>query len=273
MLAAAIVVFREVLEAALIVSVILAATQGVKGRLAMIAGGIGAGVFGAVVTALLTGAIANAFEGIGQELFQAGVLFTVVALLAWHIVWMQKHGRELVAEMKTVGAAVRAGTRPLIVLGIVVALAVLREGAEIVLFLQGMMSGGDPAQVAAGFGAGLIGGAAVGAVLYFGFLRLPIGLLFKATNGLLMLIAAGMAAKGAGKLIQAGVIPSLQDTVWDTSHVLPDDSMMGEFLSALVGYVAQPSGMQLVFYGATLLGVTALLLMQRRARLRAVAAE
>lgn len=259
MLAAALIVFREVLEAALIVSVILAATHGVRHRLAYISGGVAAGVAGSFAVALSTNALASAFNGTGQELFGAAILFSVVGLLTWHIVWMQRHGRELVCEMKAVGHAVHTGEKSLLVLAAVVALAVLREGAEIVLFMHGMMESSPLSEVLSGFALGLAGGAAAGAVIYWGFLKIPVGKLFASTNILLMLIAAGMAARGCSKLIQAGYLPPLQDPLWDTSHILSERSMAGEFLSALVGYMDQPNGMQMIFYVATLAAIAAMM--------------
>lgn len=266
MFAAAIIVFREVLEAALIVSVILAATKGVDNRLKMIFGGVGAGIIGSFIVALFTTQLSNAFSGFGQELFHAAIMFSVVGLLSWHIIWMQKHGREMVCEMKEVGAAVVAGRKSLFALTAVVALAVLREGSEVVLFLQGMAAAGDVQNVMGGLLLGLATGIGAGWLLYLGFLKLSLKHLFSTTNIVLMLIAAGMAARGADKLIQAGFLPSLYDNVWDSSAVLPEASLPGQFLTALVGYIAQPNAMQLVFYGVTVAAILILLRMQKQAK-------
>ncbi|MBI3420120.1 MAG: FTR1 family protein [Proteobacteria bacterium] len=264
MFAAAIVVFREVLEAALVVCVILAAVRGVTGAFRMIFGGMGLGVLGSMAVALFTEGLASAFAGNGQEIFAAVILFTVVALLTWHIVWMQKHGREMVHDMHKIGAEVREGKRPIIVLAGVVALAVMREGSEVVLFLEGLIQSNHAPGVLAGFFLGLAGGVACGAILYWGFLKLPVAQMFRLTNVLLALIASGMAAKGAGKLIQAGYLPSLLDPVWDSSAALPEDGVIGQFLSALVGYMATPSAMQLIFYGVCLSLISALVLWHKR---------
>ncbi len=251
MFAAAVIVFREVLEAALIVSVILAATKGVHDRLKMIFGGIVAGCIGSGIVALFTAQLSNTFSGFGQELFHAAIMFTVVGLLGWHIIWMQKHGREMVCEMREVSAEVVAGRKSLFALAIVVTLAVLREGSEVVLFIQGMMVSGEMQSVLGGLLLGIGTGMLAGWLLYIGFLKLSLKHLFSTTNIVLMLIAAGMAARGADKLIQAGFIPSLYDNVWDSSAILPESSIPGQFLTALVGYIAQPNAMQLVFYVAT----------------------
>ncbi|MGH6976328.1 MAG: FTR1 family protein, partial [Stellaceae bacterium] len=138
MLAVAVIVFREVLEAALIVSIVLAATVGVPRRGRTVALGIAAGIAGAALVAAFTGEIALAVAGMGQELFDAAILFTAVAMLGWHNVWMQRHGRDLAVSASQVGNAVRTGARPLYALGLVVGLAVLREGSEVVLFVYGI---------------------------------------------------------------------------------------------------------------------------------------
>lgn len=266
MLAGALVVFREVLEAMLIIAVVLAATKGVARRWLFIALGVGAGIAGSVMIAVFAAQIAAALEGNGQEIFNAGIMFTVTVLLTWHIVWMQRHGRELANEMRHVGEDVKEGRKPLAVLAAVIALAVWREGSEIVLFMHGLLSSQPAAQVMGGFALGAVAGVAVGAVLYLGLLRLKLGVMFAATNVLLALIAAGMAARGAGLLIQVGYLPPLADPLWDASGILPETSTLGSFLAALIGYIAQPSGMQMVFYGVTLALITVLMALQRRAK-------
>src|SRR6202166_125223 len=134
MLASLLIVFREVIEAGLIVGIVMAATRGVAGRGRWVTIGVGAGVLGASVVAMFAGTISQAFEGAGQELFNATVLGIAVVMLMWHNAWMARHGREIAAEMRQVGTAVSEGTKPLTALAVVVGLAVLREGSAVVLF-------------------------------------------------------------------------------------------------------------------------------------------
>src|SRR5437016_1250951 len=143
MLGALIIVFREVIEAGLIVGIVLAATRGVPRRGGFVAGGITAGIAGSCLVAAFAGAISDAFAGIGQELMNATILLVAVAMLTWHNVWMAQHGRELAAQMQAVGRGVAEGKRPLAALAVVVGIAVLREGAEVVLFLYGMLVSPD----------------------------------------------------------------------------------------------------------------------------------
>jgi high-affinity iron transporter len=254
MLATLLLVFREVLEAALIVSIVAAATRGVPGRGSWISAGILAGVVGAVLVAAGASGIANAMEGMGQEYFNAAVLLAAVVMIGWHVVWMARHGRELAAQMKEVGSAVSSGSRPMTALLIVVAIAVLREGSEVVLFGYGLLaSGSSAASLALGGALGVVAGVALGFALYFGLLKIPMRHFFTATNGLLVLLAAGLASEAAGKLVQADALPTLVDTVWDSSWLLTDQSVVGQALKVLIGYTAQPSGIQLAFYGATVM--------------------
>jgi high-affinity iron transporter len=138
---------------------------------------------------------------------------------------------------------------------IVIALAVLREGSESVLFLYGLMSNGEVtgAAIATGATLGLLMGAALGIVLYVGMLRIPMRWFFSITSTLILLIAAGMASRIAQFLIQADFLPSLQSPLWDLSSVLPTNSAAGGLLRALMGYDAAPDGMQVVFYIVTAL--------------------
>src|SRR5262249_57827411 len=136
------IVLREVLEAGLIIGIVLAATRGLPGRGRWVTLGILAGVAGAGVVALFAEAIADSFEGSGQELLNASVLSAAVLMLMWHNAWMARHGREMAAHMKRPGTDLSAGTRPMTMLAAGVGLAGVREGAEIVLFVYGVVATG-----------------------------------------------------------------------------------------------------------------------------------
>jgi len=254
MLSTALIVFREVLEAALVVSIVLAATKGVPRRGWWVGAGLTGGVIGAGLIAGFADVISSWASGMGQEVFNAGVMFVAVVMLAWHSIWMSKHSREMAHQLSTVGKAVAAGSRPLTGLAIVVGVAVLREGSEAVLFLYGIAAGepGQTSQMIVGGLLGIIGGVGLGAAMYAGLLQIPLKRLFSVTNGLIVLLAAGMASQGVGFLVSAGLAPSWGDTVWDTSWLLKETSIVGKMLHTLVGYTARPAGIQVVAYVATL---------------------
>jgi high-affinity iron transporter len=254
MLGALIIVFREVFEAGLIVGIVLAASEGVAGRARWITGGIAAGCLGASIVAAFAGALANAFSGTGQEAFTATILLFAVAMLTWHVAWMSRHSRELKAELEQVGHAVRHGQRSLAALAVVVAVAVLREGAEVVLFLFGIVASSNPGtdSLALGALAGLGLAAALSWLLYRGLVAIPLRHLFRVTNALIALLAAGMASQAAAVLHSADLLPGWGDRLWDTSAIVADGSIAGRSLHALVGYDAQPSGIQIAAWIATL---------------------
>ncbi len=261
MLATAIIVFREVLEAALVVSIVLAATRGVFRRGLWVSGGVLGGLLGATAVALFADAIAAAASGVGQELFNAAVLFAAVIMLGWHNVWMSQHGRELASSLKSVGAAVRVGARPMHVLAAVVGMAVLREGSELVLFLYGVAASasGEASGMLAGALVGVGAGVATGTALYLGLLRIPSSRLFTVTGWMILLLAAGMAAQGAAFLVQADILPTLGESVWDTTSLISDEGVPGRVLHALIGYTARPYGIQVLFYLVTLGGIMMLM--------------
>jgi high-affinity iron transporter len=250
--AVALLVFREVLEAALIISVVCAATRGVPRRGSYVLGGIGLGVLAALLVAVGADFIATLAGGAGQDLFNAGALLSAVVMIGWHVIWMSSHGRELAEQMRSVGGAVKAGSRSLTLLLTVVSLAVLREGSEVVLFLYGMAASGiGRVGLAAGIALGVGAGAAMGFALYFGLLRIPMQHFFSVTNAMLIVLAAGLASTAAGFLVQSDLLPAWGGQIWNTSHLLSDDSLLGRTLGILIGYKAAPAGIQIVFYLAT----------------------
>ena len=254
MLASLLIVFREVFEAGLVVGIVMAVTSAVPGRAMWIAGGVAAGVLGACVVALFTSGIAELFNGSGQEIFNASILGVAVVMLTWHNVWMSRHGRELVAELRAAGEAVVAGSKSLLALAIVVAIAVLREGSEVVLFLYGVAAsqGGASWSMVGGGLVGLVLGSAVCFLTYLGLITIPSRYLFGVTSALIALLAAGMAAQAIAFLEQANIVTALDETAWDTSWILSDSSLLGKALHTLIGYVDQPTAMQVVVYAATL---------------------
>ncbi len=260
-LPALIIVFREVFEAGLIVGIVLAVTQGVPRRGLWISGGVAAGVLGSCLMAAFAGVISQAFAGSGQELVNATVLLIAVVMLTWHNVWMARHGRELAAEFRAAGEAVAAGSKSLVALAVVVCVAVLREGFEVVMFLYGVLAteGATGFEVFIGGVAGMLLGALVCAATYLGMLTIPQRYLFGVTSFMIAFLAAGMAAQAIGFLEQANVVLALDRVVWDSSWLLSDSSILGRVLRTLIGYNDRPTLMQLTVYCATLAVMFALM--------------
>ena len=260
MLAAAVIMFREVLEASLIIAIVLGASRGLAGRGRWVAGGIGLGLLGASIVAILANVASSVFSGDGQAILNAVILLSAVAMLTWHNVWMNAHSRQLSSEVMAVGSDVQSGQRPLAALLVVTLVAVMREGSEAVLFLWAIATGGEQSLnlVIGGLG-GVVVGILLGLLLYLGLLRIPVRHFFSVTSWLILLLASGLAAQAAGFLNQVGLLPALGNRVWNTSNILSQDSLIGQLLHILVGYIARPSGIEVVFYVGTFLSILLLM--------------
>lgn len=255
MAGALIIVLREAVEAGLIIGIVLAATRGIPARLRWIAGGIFGGLLGAVLVAAFAGALSSALAGVGQEVFNAAVLGLAVIMLAWHNIWMARHGRQISEEMRRLGRDVGSGTRSLAALAVAVGLAVLREGSEVVLFLYSVVISSRESGMSLLLGGvlGLLLGAGISALTYGGLAVIPPRYLFKVTGILIAFMAAGMAAQSAAFLEQADIATALGGIVWNSSSLLADNSIAGRVLHTLLGYTGKPTELQLLVYLTTLL--------------------
>ena len=251
----AIIVFRETLEAALFVGIIAAATRGLVGRSRHLAAGVLAGVTGALALAWGAEGISTLADGVGQDLLNAAMLSLALTMLVWHCVWVSNQGQKAAIDARMLGASFGRGQQRPWALVVVVALSVLREGAEAVLFVAGYARGSDPAATVAGALAGAAGGIAIGLLIYLGLSRVPMKRMFALTNALILLLAASLASQLARSLSQAGLINAGGQSLWDTSNWLRVDSALGTLAHALAGYESQPTGLQLTFYLLALLGI------------------
>jgi high-affinity iron transporter len=224
-------------------------------------GGVAAGLVGAGLVAIFAGRLSNAFEGVGQEVFNAAVLAIAVVMLTWHNVWMARHGRELSAELRRVGGEVTDGSRSLMALAVVIGVAILREGSEVVLFLYGVViaSHDTGSSLLLGGLVGLFLGVAICMLTYTGLLIIPARHLFRVTSILIAFMAAGMAAQSIAFLEQADIATSFGRTLWNTSAILPAGSLPGRILHTLLGYTDAPTQLQALAYLATLLVIFGLM--------------
>ena len=238
----------------------MAATKGLAKRTQWVGIGIVLGILGAVLIAFFADAISQAAQGMGQEMLNATILLIAAALIGWTTLWMNHHGRELSQHFKAVGQAVIKGQKPMYTLTVVVALSVLREGSEIVMFTYGaLVTGGKLYPLVMG---GLLGtgtGVAVGMVLYYGLMKVPTKKIFSVTSWLLIFLVAGMVSQAFGYLTAAGRVPEIVPTVWDTSRLVSNSSFFGRIMRVLVGYTDRPSGIQILVYLLTIGGLAMVL--------------
>jgi high-affinity iron transporter len=255
MFAAALIVFRESLEAALFVGIVAAATRQMAGRTRWLGAGVGIGVLGALLLAFMAQRVSGWFDGLGQDVVNIVVLAIALTMLLWHCIWVAAHSKDMATQARSLGASVQQGQRKPWALLTAVALAVLREGAETVLFVGGALTGGATAgtpEVVLSCTVGLGLGVGAGMIIYGGLSRIPTRHIFATTNALIAILAGSIASQLVKSLIQAGFIERWSSPLWDTSRELSPDSAFGTFLHALVGYDARPSAAQLASYLAVL---------------------
>ena len=250
MIAALLIGFREGLEAALIVGIVLSYLKkmGYRQRAA-----VWWGVVSAVAVSVVAGAALQvmgvAFEGRSEELFEGITMLMAAGVLTWMIFWMQRQGRNIRAELEAdVRQAVTGGSRwALFALAFV---AVVREGIETALFLTAAAFSATPAQTLIGGGLGLAAAVVVGWLLFAVSARLDVRAFFRVTSVLLILFAAGLAAHGVHELQEAGVLPVIVEHVWDINPILDERGPVGTLLKALFGYNGNPSLLETVSYAA-----------------------
>ena len=254
MFAIALIIFREVLEIALILGILMAATRGLAKRTQWVWVGFFGGVGGSALVAFFADRISQAFQGMGQEVMNAVILLTAAALIGWTVIWMARHAHELTREFKEIGQAVTKKEKPIYTLAVVVGLSVLREGSEIVMFIySALVTGGKVFDLGVGFFIGGCAGAVLGLIIYYGLMKVPTRQIFGVTSWMLVLLTAGMVSHAFGYLTAAGKVPEIIPVLWDTTRIMSQESMAGRVLGVLTGYTARPSGIQILMYGLTLL--------------------
>ena len=255
MIKLAIVVFRECLEIALLLGVILAVTKPVKDSRKFVILGCISGIFFASIFAFFAKAISISMGELGDEVFNSLVILLTALLISWTVVWMQGYTKKIRKDLSKLSEKIQTGAASQLMLAFVVAAAIFREGVEIILFIHAITSTGDinGSGYVTGIAFGSLGGVLTGALLYAGLMKYASKYIFKISTILLTLIAAGLAAEAAGIMTSAGIIISFSDQLWDLSWLIANDSMLGKVLNIIIGYDSKPNGMQIIFYISTIL--------------------
>lgn len=237
---------REGIEAALIVSILLAYLKKLgrtDGARLVWVGSIAAVAISAVVGTGIFLAEAS-FEGRAEEIFGGVATLSAVAVLTWMIFWMRRQSAHLRSELQDkVDSALLAGG---FALSAIAFFAVLREGIETALFLFAAAAGtateqGSVSSQLLGALLGIFTAVVLGALIYRGGIRLNLRVFFRVTGLALVVIAAGLLAYGLHELQEAGLLPLLEATAFDLSATLADDTGLGAILRGLVGYHDSPS--------------------------------
>ncbi len=253
MLATFVITWRETIEAALIIGILLAYLRkiGHQHEFRYIFGGALLAVLASGLFAGASSLATRLVEGIGEELFDALILLAAVSVLTYMVVWMHHNAKEIKGELLSKADQALA-RHQLWALGTLAFVGVFREGVETVLFLWGLfLQAGPVADMTWQVTGGLVG-VAVGIVmawLFFkGFGHLDLRPFFKVTGILLLFISAGMLSSAGGRLIAAGLLPPLVEPLWDSSWLLSERSLVGSLVAGLFGYRSHPSLLELLLY-------------------------
>jgi high-affinity iron transporter len=258
--AAFVVALREGIEAALIVSILLAYLRQLQAtdRSHLV-------WWGTAIAVVLSAAIGTAifvvgaeFEGTAEQVFEGLATLLAVGVLTWMIFWMRRQGAKIKGDLQSkVDSALVAGGAALALIAFT---AVLREGIETALFIfaaaEGTaVEGGGTAAQLLGAVLGLATAVVLGVAIYRGGIRLNLRSFFRVTGIALIVVAAGLFAYALHELQEAGWIPLLETTAFDLSATLPDDAGIGAILRGLVGYNADPTWLEIVAWAAYLVVV------------------
>lgn len=250
MLGALLITLREGLEAALIIGIILAYLARTSNRQGFKPVWVGTSL--AILASLVAGVViyltAGELSGRAEEVFEGLAMFLATGVLTWMIFWMRKQAVNIKANLQAqIQSVLTSGSS----LGLVLLafVAVVREGIETVLFLFAATKVAESAVAFISGGVlGLVIAVIIGYGLYKGTARLNLRAFFNVTGLLLIIFAAGLLVHGIHEFHEAGVIPPIVEHVWDINNVLPEKSTFGRFLTAIVGYNANPSLVEVIAY-------------------------
>lgn len=253
MLAATIIVLREMLEMCLIIGMISAALNDLKNKKQLLLAGVISGVTLSIILALSFRYITNLFDGDGQEIMNMIILFISILCIAFTILWIKTHAKKLHSKISQASQNFIDKKINCLPILLIITLAISREGAEIILFLHGVSAAGTNApELALGIFIGTCLGISSGVLIYLGLLRISPKYFFKAINILLILLAAGMASQLGNYLNSTDIISALSSTMWDSSWLISEESLVGNILHGLLGYSSHPTQLQFILYSFTI---------------------
>jgi high-affinity iron transporter len=246
---AAVLTFREGLEAALIVAILLTYLRKIgrpdAGRYVWI--GAGAAVALTIGFVGLLQIIGAEFRYPEKGIFEGVTGVLAVAMVTYMTFWMSRQGRQMKGHLESgVRASLAEGGRW--GLFTLVFLAVIREGIETGLFLSAATFASSGTETLVGGIAGLVVAVALAIALYAGGVRLNLGRFFQIAGLLLVVFGAAMLRYSVHEFEEVGLIPPMIERVWYTGRELPEGTGLGAVLQGLVGYTSKPSLSQLIAF-------------------------
>lgn len=249
MIASLLISLREGLEASLIVGIVLSyleKTNQTSYRKYAWAGVVAAVIL-SIVVALTIQLVGAELEGRSEQIFEGVMMLSAVIVLTWMIFWMRTHSRTLKGDLESELASVVKNTSPRGLFAVAF-FAVAREGVEMALLIAATAFVTDGMTTVIGTLLGLAIAVVIGGLVYVSAIRLNMRMFFNVTSILLLLFAAGMFMASIHEFQEAGLLPIFQEHLWDISHILSEDSSLGQVLKTLFGYNSNPSFLEVVGY-------------------------
>lgn len=255
MIKIAMVVFRESMEISMILGIIIAATKSIDKSRYYIFSGIILGIIASIFLSLAIGKISSAFDGMGEEIFNVGIIFLTVLVVGTTAIWIKRSAPKLRSNIANLSNKIESGNSHKLMLVFLVATTIFREVTEIILFVEALTSTYEVTMWDYLFGLsfGMIMGFGIGFAIYYGFNSLATKYLFKLTFIFLIFISASLASEAAGILTSTGFLDFYNYPLWDSSWLISDFSIVGKILKILIGYNSQPNLMQILFYFGTII--------------------
>ena len=250
-----VIALREGIEAALIVSIVLAYLKqvGASDRSRVVWWGAGLAIVLSAALGTVIFVAGAEFEGTAEQVFEGLVTLAAVGVLTWMIFWMRRQGARIKSELQEkVDTALVSGG--LALAGLAFFLFAATKGTAV----EGTAVA--PATQVIGAVLGLALAVVLGVLLYRGGIRMNLRSFFRVTGLILIVVAAGLFAYSLHELQEAGWLPILEATAFDLSASLPDDAGLGAILRGLVGYNADPTWLEVVGWLAYLVVVGGLFL-------------
>jgi high-affinity iron transporter len=238
------ITLREGFEAALIVAIVLGYLRqvGRQDTFRYVWLGVAAALGLSAAVGVVAWRMVGGLEGDARRLTFALICFAAVGVLTWMVFWMAHQARHMSRELRDQLDRQLGIGGTMIGIALVPFVAVLREGIETVLFLLAVLVGTTPRDFAIGGLLGLVGAVVLGVLVYQGGRRLDLKRFFTVTGALVLIIAAGLFARGMAWLQEAGVLPTYWWPVWDL-HLNPivGYGTFAQFLSGLFGWNPRPA--------------------------------